>query len=117
MDYVAEAHDDLLLDRVGLAADAGREVPARAMVGKSVFSVNASSPRQRIILDPPVRMPDHPPPRSAGMPQGKRFSPDLVYVVAARRLAPDDLPSALDRGRVVDAIAFVADPEHGGSEW
>jgi hypothetical protein len=43
------------------------------------------------------------------------FGPDLVHVVTARRPAPDDLPGTLDRVRVVDAFAALADPEHGGS--
>jgi hypothetical protein len=35
--------------------------------------------------------------------------------LSSRRLAPDDLPGAVDRVRIVDAFASLADPEHGGS--
>src|SRR5262245_53552018 len=54
-------------------------------------------------------MPDHPPPRSAGVPQGEGVGPDLDHVVAARRLAPADLAGAPDRLRVVDAMCSLAD--------
>jgi hypothetical protein len=45
----------------------------------------------------------------------ERLGPDLIHVVAARRLTPDDLPGAFDAVGGVDTFALVADPEHGGS--
>jgi hypothetical protein len=47
----------------------------------------------------------------------ERFGPDLVHDGTPWRLAPDDLPRALDGVGVVDALAHAADPEHGGSAW
>src|SRR5262249_19034028 len=71
--------------------------------------------RPRLNLNPPVRVPDHPAPRSAGMAGRERIGTDLVHVVAARRLPLDDLPGAFDRVGVVDAFALAADPEYGDS--
>jgi len=51
------------------------------------------------------------------MPRGERIGPDLIDVVTARRLAPDDPPGALDGVGVVDAFPAVADSEHGRSDW
>jgi hypothetical protein len=59
-------------------------------------------------------MPHHPAPRPAHVAGSERIGPYLVHVVPARRLAPDDLAGALDGVGVVDAVAFVADSEHGG---
>jgi hypothetical protein len=47
------------------------------------------------------------------MPRGERFGPGLIHVVAARRLAPDDLLCPLDGVGVIDPLAAVADSEHG----
>src|SRR5262249_26250690 len=58
---------------------------------------------------------DHLPPGPRGMPRGERFGPDLIDVVTARRLAPDDPPGALDGAGVVDTLPAVADSEHGPS--
>jgi hypothetical protein len=49
--------------------------------------------------------------------RGERVGPDLIDVIPARRLAPDDLPGTLDGVGVVDPFASMADPEHGGSSW
>jgi hypothetical protein len=68
-------------------------------------SIGRPVPRPRLILDPPVRMPDHPAPLPAGVPRRGRIGPDLVHVVAARRLPADDLAGALDRARIADAVA------------
>jgi hypothetical protein len=51
------------------------------------------------------------------MLRGERFSPDLIDVVTARRLAPDDPPGALEGIGVVDPFTTVADSEHGPSDW
>jgi hypothetical protein len=40
-------------------------------------------------------------------------APDRVHAEAARRLAADDRPGSADRVRIVDAVATVADTEHG----
>jgi hypothetical protein len=40
----------------------------------------------------------------------ERLGPDLIDVVAARRLVPDDLAGALDGDGVVDAVPLVTDP-------
>jgi hypothetical protein len=45
----------------------------------------------------------------------ERIGPDLVHLVPARRLAPDDLPGSLDRVGVVDAFVLVAEQEQTGS--
>jgi hypothetical protein len=73
------------------------------------------SPAHRAAVDVPVRKPNQPPPRPAGVPGGERAGPDLVHVVAARRLAPDDLPDSANRLGAVDRFAAKADPERGGS--
>src|SRR5262249_30435720 len=78
-------------------------------------AISRSHPRPRLLLDPPVRMPNHPPALPAGVTGWEGLGPDLVHVVAARRLAVDDLPGSADRLGVVDAFASVADTEHGGS--
>jgi hypothetical protein len=80
-------------------------------------SIGRPVPRPRLILDPPVRMPDHPAPLPAGMPRGKRIGPDLIHIESARRLPPDDPAGALDRVRIVDAFAPMADPEHRDTAW
>ncbi len=78
-------------------------------------NVNPSTPRPRLGLDPPVRPPDHPAPRSARMARRELIGPDLVHIVAARRLALDELPDALDGVGIADASTAIADSEHGGS--
>ena len=72
-------------------------------------------PGPGLLIDPPVRMPDHPAPRSAGMPRGERIGPDLVHVVSAWRLAPDDLPGIFVGAGVVDALAAGSRPAIGGN--
>jgi hypothetical protein len=72
-------------------------------------------PRPWLILNPPVRPPDHPTPLPAGVATRERLRADLIHIVAARLLAADDLSGTLDGIGVVDAFALVADPEHGGS--
>jgi hypothetical protein len=51
------------------------------------------------------------------MPRGERFGPDLIDVIPARRLAPDDSPGALEGIGVVDPFSAVADSDHGPSDW
>jgi hypothetical protein len=55
--------------------------------------MNLLVPRPRLILDPPVRMSDHPAPLPAGVAGGERIGPDLVHFIPDFRLAPDDLPA------------------------
>src|SRR6516165_7660968 len=73
--------------------------------------VGWARPRMRFVFNPPVRMPDQPAPLPAGMPRGERFGPDLIDVVTARWLAPDDPPGALDRVGVVNPVASMADSD------
>jgi hypothetical protein len=49
--------------------------------------------------------------------RGERFGPDLIDVVTARLLAPDDPAGALDGVGVVDPFISVADSELGGFAW
>src|SRR5262245_10644376 len=59
--------------------------------------------------------PDTPaPPRMA---RRERFGSDFIDVGAVRRLAPDDLSGSLNRRRVVDSFAAMADSERGCSAW
>jgi hypothetical protein len=50
------------------------------------------------------------------VPRRGRLGPHLIHVIAARRLASHDPPGAFNRVRVVDALASLANPEHGGSD-
>jgi hypothetical protein len=80
-------------------ANASRESPIR--------------PGMRLILDPPVGMPDQMPPLPRRMPRGKRIGTDLIDIVAARPLAAGDRPRAFDRAGGVDPFALTTDTEHG----
>src|SRR5262249_47583236 len=72
-------------------------------------------PRPRLYLDPPVCMPDHPPPLPRRVPRWERNGSDLVHLVLSLRLTPDDLSGALDGVGVVDPFALMADSEHVSS--
>jgi hypothetical protein len=43
----------------------------------------------------------------------ERINPDLIDLASTRRLVPDDLARALDGVGIVDALAALADSEHG----
>ena len=48
---------------------------------------------------------------------GVILTPQDADADTPRRLAPDDLPGALDGVGVIDPFASMADPEHGRSSW
>jgi hypothetical protein len=71
----------------------------------------------RIFLNPAVQMPDQSAPLPRSVDRGERLGSNLIDIISARWLTPDNLPGALDRVGVVDSFASMADPEHGGFAW
>lgn len=67
--------------------------------------------------DSHVRMPNQMPPLPRRVARWEWIAQDLIDVVAARWLVPDDLPCALDGIGVSDPFALVADSEHEWSAW
>ena len=69
------------------------------------------------VLDLPLRIPDQKPRLPRRVTGSEWLGPDLIDLLAARRLVSDDLPRTLAGVGGVDPFALVADPEHGPSAW